>query len=106
MPLSSDFIRLQVLLRKDARNARGVAALADALRALGFEVTGTGRASISARATRGAFNAVFGEAPPASAYRAPAEGGRDLLVPPAVADYVESISVAPRHTVISRRGRR
>jgi hypothetical protein len=105
MPLSSDFIRLQVLLRKDARNARGVAALAEALRALGFEVTGTGRASISARAPRDAFNAVFGDAPAASAYRAPAQGS-ELLVPPAVADYVESISVAPRHTVISRRGRR
>lgn len=106
MPLSSDSIRLQVLLRKDARNARDLTALAEALRALGFEVTGTGRASISARATREAFDAVFGGAPPASAYAAPAAGSRELPVPAGVADYVESISVAPRHTVISRRGRR
>ena len=106
MPLSSESIRLQVLVRKDARTARTVADLETALRALGFEVTGAGKASVSARATAEAFNAVFGEAPPASSYAAAAPANRALPVPPALAEYVESISVAPRHSVISRRGGR
>jgi hypothetical protein len=105
MPSSSDHVRLQVLVRKDARNARAIADLEAALRALGFEVTGTGKASISARATRETFTAVFGDVPPAASYRARGTLDRELMVPPALAGYVESISVAPRHSTISPKGR-
>ena len=95
MASSSDHVRLQLLVRKDARNARGVAAVGEALRALGFEVTGAGKASVSARASPDAFRAVFGDAM-----------ASELPVPARLAEYVESVSIAPRHTVIDRRGRR
>ena len=92
-------------MRKDARNARAIADLKAALRALGFEITGAGKASISARATPETFNAVFGDAPPAASYRERGTLDRELLVPPALAGYVESISVAPRHSKMSPKGR-
>ena len=94
-----------MLVRKEARNARGVSDLEAALRALDFEVTGSGRASISARATPEAFSAVFGDAPPAASFAGAASASRALSVPRALADYVESISIAPAHTVIARRER-
>ena len=87
----SENVRLQVLVRKNARNERGIAAAEAALRALGFEITGTGRASLSVRATPETLRALFGDE------------RRDLAVPEPLADYVESMSVAPRHTIISRR---
>jgi hypothetical protein len=90
---SSEPVRLQVLVRKDARTPRGIAEAEAALRALGFEVTGTGRTSLSARATAEAFSAVFGDRP------------RALHVPPPLASYVESISIAPQHERMSRRRR-
>ena len=102
MRSSSDSVRLQMLVRKDARNARGVAELEAALRALGLEVTGSGKASVSARATRDVFAAIFGEAAPPSADRAAPLGMRALAVPPSLAGYVESVSIAPQHSVIKR----
>jgi hypothetical protein len=106
MAASSDPIRLQMLVRTDARDAHGIAGLEAALRGLGFEVTGTGRASISARATPDAFAAVFGDVPAPSSFCAASATGGGLHVPAALADYVESISIAPRHAVIARRGRK
>lgn len=105
MPSSSDSVRLQMLVRKDARNARGIAELETALRALGFDVTGSGRASVSARATPDVFAAVFGAPPPPSADPAAPFAAGPLLVPPSLAGYVDNVSIAPQHTVI-RRGRR
>lgn len=93
MAPSPDDVRLQVLVRKDARNDRGIAEAEAALRALGFEVTGAGRASLSVRATPETVRAVFGD------------DRRDLRVPEPLADYVESMTVAPRHTILSRRRR-
>lgn len=87
----SENVRLQVLVRKNARNERGIAAAEAALRALGFEITGTGRATLSVRTTPETLRALFGDE------------RRDLAVPEPLADYVESMSVAPRHTIISRR---
>ena len=86
-------MRLQVLLRKDARTPRGIADVEAALRALGLEVTGRGRTSVSARASADVFDAVFGA------------GDRELAVPEPLADRVESISIAPHHTSMTRRGR-
>ena len=102
---SVDHVRLQLLVRKDARHPRGVAGLEAALRALGFDVTGAGRATVSARAPREVFDAVFGGAPPPSSFRGSAAADAALPVPPSLAAYVESVSLAPRHTIISRRGR-
>jgi hypothetical protein len=91
MAASSDAVRLQVLVRKEARNPRGIARVEAALRALGFDVTGRGSVSLSARAPAAAFRAAFGEA------------GPPLRVPAPLADSVESITVAPPHTIITRR---
>jgi hypothetical protein len=103
-------IRLQVLLRPEWRNPRGVAAVEQALRDLGFEITGSGRASISARAAPPAFSQAFaaiqGEG------RDSPDDRRKLPVPAPLAGQVESITVAPQHTAMSppakpgdRRGR-
>ena len=97
----SGHVRLQVLVREKARNARGIADVEAALRALGFEVTGSGKASVSARATPEAFTAVFGDAPAPSSFHG-AQASPGLPVPPPLAATVESISVAPRHTFITR----
>jgi hypothetical protein len=104
MAASPHPIRLQMLVRPDARNPRGLADLEAALRALGFEVTGTGRASVSARATEEAFSAAFGDVPAASSYMASPAASPRLSVPAPLADYVERINIASPHTVIGRRG--
>jgi len=93
-------IRLQVLLRPEWRNAQGVAEVERALRELGFEVTGTGRASISARAAPGTFNQAFAEAAGAEGRTVPGDR-RELPVPAPLAGQVESITVAPQHTPMS-----
>lgn len=90
-------IRLQVLLRPEWRNPRGVAEVERALHELGFEVTGTGRVSISVRAAPEPFRQVFARQPsPPAAGESPA--ARDELpVPAPLAGQVESITIAPRH---------
>ena len=82
-------VRLQVLLRSEARHPGGVDCAARALDALGVEVTASGRASISARADAGTLHRVFGSAP--------AEANAPLRVPDHLADIIESITVAPPH---------
>lgn len=86
MPVSPEYVRLQVLLRAARRNDKGVGDAEQALRALGLEVTGTGKASISARATPETFGTVFGK-----------DRDADLQVPATLADYVESVTIAPQH---------
>ena len=95
-------VRLQVLLRPEWRTAEGVAEVERALRELGFEVTGTGRASISARAAPRAFRQAFADAPGAESRPLPGDN-RELPVPAPLAGQVESITVAPQHTPMSRR---
>ena len=102
MTASSDQVRLQLLLRAPWRSEKGRAEVQAALHALGFEVTGSGQASVSARATPEAFAAVFGGTPPAVNRNAPADADLDLAVPASLAASVESITVAPRHVIIAR----
>jgi hypothetical protein len=94
-------IRLQVLLRPAWRNARGVAEVERALRDMGFEVTGTGRASISARAAPRTFREAFAARTDAEGDESPGDR-RALPVPAPLAGQVESITVAPQHTAMSR----
>ena len=100
-------VRLQVLLKPECRNAQGLAQVERGLRALGFEVTGTGRASISARAARDTTLVALGDG--AGAARETAGGL--MPVPATLAAHVQSITVAPPHTAMStsrpahRRGR-
>jgi hypothetical protein len=101
MGASSKPVRLQVLLRAPCRNDRGIADVRTALRALHLEVTGVGRASVSAHASPKAFDAVFGGTPPEAMGDAAPESDVALAVPPALAEWVESITVAPQHIMIS-----
>jgi hypothetical protein len=102
MSASSDDIRLQVLVRAARRNDKDLDELQAALRALGFEVTGTGKASVSVRATPETFAKVFG-AGRAAVGGPPTESASELRVPAPLAEYTESITVAPQHIVMSER---
>lgn len=91
-------IKLQFLLRSDRRNEADRAAAADAVRALGMEVTGTGAASLSARIDEDVFKRLFGQAHlPASAGRGRGVSNESLPVPLQLQPFVASISVAPDH---------
>jgi hypothetical protein len=96
MVAESGDVRLQVLLRPASRNDEGMAAVRRGLRALGLEVTGAGRVTVSARATAAVFVAAFGEAS-----REP--GAVALPVPSSLVHLVESITVASRHVSMSGR---
>ena len=81
-------IRLQLLLRPEHRNPAGVEAASKVVETLGFETTGKGRTSLSARVNEQEFEQLFG---------AKAAVHEPLPVPQELAEYVESITVAPRH---------
>ena len=81
-------IRLQLLMRPEHRNPAGVEAASKVVETLGFETTGMGRASLSARVSEQEFQRLFG---------ATVAVHEPLSVPQELAEYVESITVAPRH---------
>lgn len=89
-------VRLQVLLRPEWRNPRGVAEVERALRDLGFEVTGAGRVTISARAAPGPFGRAFADVSTGAGEESPGVR-RALPVPAPLARQVESITIAPQH---------
>jgi len=102
-------ILLQILLRKEARTADGIAAVQKILTALGVKLTASGLASISAEVAPERFEALFGVKATAIAPRGPGEtdagasGGHvspDLAVPALLAQHVQSISAAPPHTYL------
>jgi hypothetical protein len=97
---TSDEIRLQILLRADARNPSGLEEVQAVLRALHFDVTGVGRATVSARATPEAFRAAFGSTPAAMRATDAGEPARDLPIPSVLAERVESVTIAPQHLPI------
>ncbi len=96
-------IRLQLVLRAEWRNARGVAKVRGLLRSLGFEPVGAGRATVSARSDPDAFAEAFGAAPVEAADLA-RDAGAGLSVPDALRPFVESITVAPAHQYFGRGG--
>jgi len=81
-------IRLQLLMRPQHRNPAGVKAASRVVATFGIETTGKGHASLSARLSEPEFHRLFGAA---IAVHEP------LPVPQELAEYVESITVAPRH---------
>jgi hypothetical protein len=81
--------KLQILLRDGWRHDEGVRLVQDHLRTLGFTPTAAGLVTVSADSTPEAFHKVFGpEASPQT---------DRLPVPSALAQYVDSIAVAPPH---------
>jgi len=101
MPESSNRVRLQVLLRGACRNEKGRAEAIAALTALGLEVTGTGAASISVRASPAEYSALFGPGSKGTRGADVPDSGREIVVPSSLADTVEQITVAPRHIQMS-----
>ena len=81
-------IRLQLLMLPGHRNPGSIEAASRAAAALGFEITGKGRTSLSVRVGKQEFQQLF----------AATVAVHELLpVPQELAEYVESITVAPRH---------
>lgn len=80
-------IKLQLLLRHPSADIALDPAVGAALAAHGMEVTGSGRASVSAQMTEAAFARLFGIAP-----------SPDLPLPPGLADSISLITIAPRHS--------
>ena len=102
MAKASPPVRLQVLLRSDWRNEQGRSDVAATLRKLGLEVTGTGQASISARASSAVVTELFGAKPPVA--KSAGQVGltdAELSVPDALAERVQRITIAPQHVAMS-----
>lgn len=89
-------MKLQVLLHPQQRNPSGVENAKRILQSLGIRPTAAGAASISAEVDAEKFQSVFGIPPPES-LPADAVSAQSLSVPEQLKDYVESISIAPRH---------
>jgi hypothetical protein len=81
--------KLQILLREAWRHDEGVRLVQDRLRAIGCTPTAAGHVTVSAECPPDVFHQVFG--PTASPH------DESLPVPHALAQYVESIAVAPPH---------
>jgi hypothetical protein len=104
--MSNAPIKLQILLRREWRNAQGVDKVHGLLPALGITPTVGGVAAISAEIEAEQFKELFGVTATATAPQPPGErdfgksGGYtspDLKVPAALSEFVESISAAPGH---------
>ena len=101
-------IPLSLTLHPDSRTPSGVARVQQAAAELGLEPTAAGRATVSCRVSPERFTELFGTPPPRAVR--PRKPGRsdagsaggfaaaDLPVPPALAEWVESLSVTPPAT--------
>lgn len=95
-------IKLQLLLRHPAPEPELDAGLRARLEQLGFNVDGSGRASVTAHMTEGTFIRLFGQsAPPAVIVPARTP---DLAVPAALQDDISMITCAPRHDLTNNKG--
>lgn len=91
-------IKLQLLLRHPGAEPELDPALRAQLEALGFAITGCGRASVSASVSEDDFARLFGPPQPVKAgFAAGPLAAPGLPVPPALDDAIALITVAPRH---------
>ena len=82
-------MRLQLLLKRESRNPAAIQAAHETLKAAGITPTASGAATISGEVSPEAFRTLF---PGAS------ETSSDALpVPKALAQHVESVTLAPQH---------
>jgi hypothetical protein len=102
MAPSSDYVRLQILVVASRRNDKGLDEVQQALRNLGLEITGTGKASISARVTPEVLANVF-DTPATDVSERAVDSEAELRVPASLAGYVDSITIAPQHIAMSDR---
>lgn len=85
-------VKLQVLLRKERRTPEGMAAVRGILESLGITPSASGSATVSATVEAGRLEAIFGPVAPVIQFQADT-----LPIPEALTEYVESITVAPKH---------
>jgi hypothetical protein len=104
-------VKLQLLLRKEWRNAEGINHVKRIASSVGLTPTTAGTASVSAVISLVDFEATFGKPVEGVDPRPPGQrdfgspGGyvsEDLPVPDPLKGYIESISVAPPHTRMGR----
>jgi hypothetical protein len=85
-----EWVRVQILMRPEHRTKASVESAAKAAAALGLAPSGQGSATFSARVSAPdylrLFGRRFGSSPPTN-----------LPVPKELAEYVESVTVAPQH---------
>jgi hypothetical protein len=77
-------VRLQMLMLTEHRNAADIQAAMDAAKGLGLAPTGRGEVTFSVRASESEFRRLCGSA-------------NEPQVPRELREWVESVSVAPRH---------
>jgi hypothetical protein len=92
-------VRLQLLIRSDARDESSVGELLTRLRQLELEPSTIGLAAISVRVHPDVFARVFGARPLADA-----DADARLPIPESVQKFVESVSIAPYHIALNERG--
>jgi len=85
-------VRLQILLRKERRTPESVAAVRRILESLGIRVSASGAATVSAAVEADRIEAIFGEVRPLIQFRTDT-----LPIPELLRDYLESVSVSPKH---------
>ncbi len=100
-----DFINISILMSKSWRTAEGIARVEKIVSGLGVQVTGSGKASISAKVSPALFTQLFGVSPDRVEPVSPgpvdfgSPGGytcdRELAIPGQLARYVEMIAVVP-----------
>jgi hypothetical protein len=104
-------VKLQLLLRREWRNAEGIDHAKRLAPTIGLNITAAGAASVSAETGPADFERIFGTRVEEIAPRPPGQqdfgspGGYaagDLPVPEPLQPYVETISVAPPYTRMDR----
>ena len=86
-----DWVRLQILMRSEHRKPDSVEAAAKVAATLGLAPSGQGQATFSARVTAPDYRRLFGVSPGSQ------EPESQLPIPKELAEYVESITIAPKH---------
>ena len=96
-------IKLQILLRKPWRTSEGIERVRDLIETMGMQPTLSGRTTLSAEIAEDSFEQVFhvpvtkvaGQPPSDRDFgRSGGDVSEDLMVPEALDEYVESITVA------------
>jgi hypothetical protein len=88
MSVSENKLRLQLLLLPECRSEQQLKLVAEATKKLGLQVSGIGRATISATVSATKLSALL---------ERDASSPDSLLVPASLKEWVSSISIASRH---------
>jgi hypothetical protein len=103
--LERSMVTLQILLKKEHRTPSALQSARVALQKVGLHPVSSGAASLTVDATPETLASLFGSTPAATEARHAAEKGvpaSEFSVPPELAEFVESISIAPKHLYFQR----